>query len=207
MGDIFTLLVYIIIFFIGLGLVVGLFTYLQHLGNIQRENKWKEIQSEDNWVKKKNREFIKKEKNKTKNPQEEFKKYSKAFLVKMNSVSDFYNIIIARGNMHKQISESMNIKADYYNYFAESHKEEYLLKYNSGEEKNFYPEGLNLRKEKFSFIVFEFEALIKTAVRLKVNFPTNMYYDYCAANSSLLGVKLAIEEIEKINKSQEFEEN
>lgn len=131
--------------------------------------------------------------------EQEFEKYVKSFLIKMDSVSDFYNIIIMRGNMHKLMSESHKVNANDYHYFADFHRQEYMLKYNSGNEKSFYPEGLNWRKEKFSFIIDEFEELIKIAIKLKVNFPTNMYYDYCAANSSLLGVKLAIEEIQNEN--------
>ena len=128
-----------------------------------------------------------------------FKNHSKEFLKKMESVSDFYNIIIARGNWHKMEVER-GIKAEDYRHFANGHLEEYILKYDSNIEKDFYPTGLNFRKEKFFFITNEFEKLFGIAAKLKVNIPTPMYYDYCAARSSLLGVELAIEEIKKSHK-------
>tara|TARA_Y100000588_G_C14021290_1_gene824406 strand:+ start:135 stop:974 length:840 start_codon:yes stop_codon:yes gene_type:complete len=126
-----------------------------------------------------------------------FKNHSKEFLKKMESVSDFYNVIVGRGEWHKMEVETFGRKADDYQFFANSHLQEYISKYESNQEKDFYPEGLNFRQKKFSYIVAEFEKLIKIAVKLKVNIPTNMYYDYCAANSSLLAVEMAIKEIKK----------
>ena len=143
-------------------------------------------------------DFFKNNKSEAFSNQDEFMNHSKEFLKKMESVSDFYNVIVARGNWHKMEVE-IGRKADDYQFFANGHLEEYISKYERNEEKDFYPEGLNFRKKKFSYIVAEFEKLIKIAAKLKVNIPTQMYYDYCAANSSLLGVEMAIKEIKKRN--------
>lgn len=125
-----------------------------------------------------------------------FKEHIAIFLTNMKKVEDFYNVVIARSKWH-QMEVSMGRKADDYDYFAKQHAEEYLNKYESNEEPDFYPDGLALRLKKFKYIVSQFEILIRLARKLGGNFPEPMFYDYCAARSSLKGVELAIELIEK----------
>ena len=130
------------------------------------------------------------------NKEEIFKEHVAQFLSSMRSVEDFYNVVITRSNWHKMEAE-MGRKADDYDYFAQGHLSEYLSKYESNEEKDFYPDGLLWRQEKFSFIVDAFVQLIIKAQELGVNIPVPMFYDYCAAVSSLKGVQMAIEQIKE----------
>ena len=128
--------------------------------------------------------------------QARFKEHSAKFLANMSSVEDVYNIVIARSKWH-QTEASMGRKADDYDYFARLHVAEYLNKYESNEEPDFYPDGLVMRLKKYKYIVMQFENLIKEAQKLGVNIPEPMFYDYCAAISSLKGVELTIELLEK----------
>jgi len=128
--------------------------------------------------------------------QARFEEHTAKFLANMSSVEDFYNVVLARSKWHK-MEASMGRKADDYDFFARQHTGEYLIKYKSNEEPDFYPDGLVLRLKKFKYIVSQFENLTKEAQKLGVNIPEPIFYDYCAARSSLKGVELAIELIEK----------
>ena len=107
---------------------------------------------------------------------------------------DWYEIIQARGNGHAMFAKSMGIKVDDYEYWANAHKEEYMLKYNDG---NLDVEGINLRIEKFGFIVAELEKVIKKAAELNLNITHEMHNDYCAARASVLGAEYALKEMTK----------
>jgi len=85
----------------------------------------------------------------------------------MKAISDWYQIIQARGNGHAMFAKSMGIKVDDYEYWAKGHKEEYMLKYNDG---NLDVEGIKLRIEKFRFIVAELEKVIKKSTELKLKY-------------------------------------
>ena len=47
----------------------------------------------------------------------------------MEAVSDWYKIIQARGNSQAKMS-NIGVKVDDYEYWANAHKDEYILKYN-----------------------------------------------------------------------------
>ena len=131
---------------------------------------------------------------------ENWKKFeleSKEFLKKMDSVSDYYKIIISRSEGHK-MAVKMGVKENDFQWHAKSHVEEYIHKYKANLEEDFYPDGLQLREKNFSYIYTEFIKLFKVANELNVNIPTPMYYDYCSSAASLLGVQLAIKEIKKL---------
>ncbi|MDB4130912.1 hypothetical protein N9600_02015 [Flavobacteriaceae bacterium] len=66
--------------------------------------------------------------------------------------------------------------------------------YNDG---NLDVEGINLRIEKFGFIVTELEKVIKKAAELKLNITHDMHNDYCAARASVLGAEYALKEMTK----------
>lgn len=129
-----------------------------------------------------------------KNGSEEYKHHINQFINEMKKISDWYEIIQARGNGHAMFAKSMNIKVDDYEYWANAHKEEYLQKYNDG---NLDIEGINLRIEKFGFIVAELEKVIKKAAELNINITNEMHNDYCAARASLLGAEYALKEMSK----------
>ena len=121
------------------------------------------------------------------------KKQISLFINEMKKMPDWYQIIQARGNGH-EMAKSMGIKVDDYEYWANAHKEEYMLKYNDG---NLDVEGINLRIEKFGFIVTELEKVIKKAAELKLNITHDMHNDYCAARASVLGAEYALKEMTK----------
>jgi hypothetical protein len=114
------------------------------------------------------------------------------FLNKMKDIPDWYEIIQKRGNGHAMLDKTMNIKVDDYEYWANAHLEEYMLKYNNGD---LDVEGINLRIEKFGFIVAELEKVIKKAAELNLNITHEMHNDYCAARASLLGAEYALKEM------------
>ena len=125
---------------------------------------------------------------------EEYKHQINQFANEMKKMPDWYEIIQARGNGHAMFAESMNIKVNDYEYWANAHKEEYLLKFNDG---NLDVDGIKLRIEKFRFIVAELEKVIKKAAELKFNITNEMHNDYCAARASLLGAEYTLKEINK----------
>ena len=112
----------------------------------------------------------------------------------MKKIPDWYEIVQKRGNGHAMFAKSMNIKVDDYEYWANAHLEEYMLKYNDGD---LDVEGVNLRIEKFGFIVAELEKVIKKAAELNFNITHEMHNDYCAARASLLGAEYALKEMTK----------
>tara|TARA_B110000305_G_scaffold233016_1_gene288829 strand:+ start:43 stop:588 length:546 start_codon:yes stop_codon:yes gene_type:complete len=125
---------------------------------------------------------------------EQFKEAINLFINEMKKMPDWYEIIQARGNGHAMFAKSMGIKVDDYEYWANAHKEEYMLKYNDG---NLDLEGINLRIEKFGFIVAELEKVIKKAAELKLNITHEMHHDYCASRASVLGAEYALKEMTK----------
>jgi len=125
---------------------------------------------------------------------EEYKEQINMFIDKMKEIPDWHNIIQARGNAHAMVEKSMNIKVNDFEYWANAHKEEYLLKFNDG---NLDVDGIKLRIEKFRFIVAELEKVIKKAAELKFNITHEMHNDYCAARASLLGAEYTLKEINK----------
>ena len=129
-----------------------------------------------------------------KNNIKEYKHQINLFLNEMKKMPDWYEIIQARGNGHAMFAKTMNIKVDDYEYWANAHKEEYMLKYNDG---NLDVEGINLRIEKFGFIVAELEKVIKKAAELNLNITHEMHNDYCAARASVLGAEYALKEMTK----------
>lgn len=122
---------------------------------------------------------------------DEFKESIKTFIDNMGSIPDWYDTIQKRGNGHVMMS-SMGIKVDDYEYWANAHKEEYLMKYKDG---NLDLEGLQLRHDKFEYIVLELEKVIKKAAELGLNITKEMHHDYCAARASLLAVQYTLNEI------------
>ena len=110
----------------------------------------------------------------------------------MFSVKDWHQVIQSRGNGHAMFAKSMGIKVDDYEYWANAHKEEYMMKYNEG---NLDIEGVKLRIKKFGYIVSEFEKVIKKVAELKLNITTEMHNDYCAARASVLGAEYALKEM------------
>ena len=130
----------------------------------------------------------------TKDNLEQFKEAINLFINEMKKIPDWYEIIQARGNGHAMFAKTMNIKVDDYEYWANAHKEEYMLKYNDG---NLDVEGINLRIEKFGFIVAELEKVIKKAAELNLNITHEMHNDYCAARASVLGAEYALKEMTK----------
>ena len=129
-----------------------------------------------------------------KNGSEEFKHQINQFINEMKKIPDWYEIVQKRGNGHAMFAKSMNIKVDDYEYWANAHLEEYMLKYNDGD---LDVEGINLRIEKFGFIVSELEKVIKKAAELNFNITHEMHNDYCAARASLLGAEYALKEMTK----------
>ena len=69
--------------------------------------------------------------------QARFEEHTAKFLANMSSVEDFYNVVLARSKWHK-MEASMGRKADDYDFFARQHTGEYLIKYKSNEEPDFY---------------------------------------------------------------------
>lgn len=134
---------------------------------------------------------------------DEFKESIKTFIDNMGSIPDWYDTIQKRGNGHVMMS-SMGIKVDDYEYWANAHKEEYLMKYNDG---NLDLEGLRLRHDKFEYIVLELEKVIKKAAELGLNITKEMHHDYCAARASLLAVQYTLKEIEKIEEDKSSDIN
>jgi len=135
---------------------------------------------------------------------EEYKEQINLFIDKMKEIPDWYNIIQARGNGHAMAEKSMNIKVNDYEYWANEHKEEYLLKFNDG---NLDIDGIKLRIEKFRFIIVELEKVIKKAAELKFNITHEMHNDYCAAKASLLGAEYTLIEIKKKQDVLRVDEN
>ena len=123
---------------------------------------------------------------------EELKQAINLFIDEMKKIPDWYGIIQARGNGHAMFAKTMNIKVDDYEYWANAHKEEYMLKYNDG---NLDVEGINLRIEKFKFIVTQLEKVIKKAAELNLNITNEMHNDYCAARASLLAAEYVLKEL------------
>lgn len=124
----------------------------------------------------------------------EFKKQMNIFIDNMKVVRFWYEIVQSRGNGHSMLANSMNIKVDDYEYWANAHMEEYMIKFNEG---NIDIDGIELRIEKFSYIVSELEKLIKKAAELNINITHELYNDYCAARASVLGAEYALKEMTK----------
>ena len=144
---------------------------------------------------------IKKAEKETTDNLEQFKKAINLFINEMKKMPDWYQIIQERGNGHAMFAKTMNIKVDDYEYWANAHKEEYMLKYNDG---NLDVEGINLRIEKFGFIVAELEKVIKKAAELNLNITHEMHNDYCAARASVLGAEYALKDLFKNNNKQSY---
>ena len=121
-----------------------------------------------------------------------FKDYIEMFIKKMGEIPDWYKIIQKRGNGHAMFAKTMGIKVDDYEYWANAHKEEYILKYNDG---NLDVEDVKLRIKKFGYIVSELEKVIKKAAELKLNITHEMHHDYCAARASVVGAEYALKEM------------
>ena len=126
------------------------------------------------------------------------------FIEKMKEIPDWYQIIQARGNGHAMMVD-IGIKVDDYEYWANAHKEEYMIKHNNGD---LDVEGINLRIKNFRFIATELEKVIKKASELNLNITTEMANDYHAARASVLGAEKALKEMndESKNKVIEIEE-
>lgn len=114
------------------------------------------------------------------------------FINEMNKMPDWYKIIQARGNGHAMFEKDMGIKVDDYEYWANAHKDEYIMKYN---ERNLDVEGVKLRIKKFGYIASELEKVIKIADELKLNTTPEIFNDYCAARASVLGAEYALKEM------------
>ena len=152
-----------------------------------------------------NEKYYEKEKSKSEEDGiDKFKGSIEIFIEKMKEIPDWYQIIQARGNGHAMMVD-IGIKVDDYEYWANAHKEEYMIKHNNGD---LDVEGINLRIEKFRFIVSEFEKVIKKAAELKFNITTEMANDYHAARASVLGAEKALNEMndESEDKVIEIEE-
>ena len=121
-----------------------------------------------------------------------FKDSVGVFIKKMEEISVWHQIIQKRGDGHAMYAKTMGIKVDDYEYWANAHKKEYILKYNEG---NLDVEGVKLRIEKFGYIVSELEKVIKKAAELKLNITHEMHHDYCAARASVLGAEYALNEM------------
>ena len=121
-----------------------------------------------------------------------FKDSVGVFIKKMEEISVWHQIIQKRGDGHAMYAKTMGIKVDDYEYWANAHKKEYILKYNEG---NLDVEGVKLRIEKFGYIVSELEKVIKKAAELKLNITTEMHNDYCAARASVLGAEYAFNDL------------
>lgn len=126
--------------------------------------------------------------------EKEFKECIDQFTNEMKKIPDWYNLIQHRGNVHAFFAKKMNVKVDDYEYFAKTYQEEYMLKYNDG---NLDIEDINLRIEKFGFIVAELEKVIKKAAELKFNITHEMHNDYCVARASILAAEYALKEMTK----------
>ena len=125
---------------------------------------------------------------------EEYKKQINLFINKMKKMPDWYEIIQARGNGHAMLAKTMNIKVDDYEYWANAHKEEYILKYNDG---NLDLEGINLRVEKFGFILSELQKVIDVIANTNSPFCEQTFNEYWAARASLLGAELILKEVSR----------
>lgn len=124
-------------------------------------------------------------------PIEDYKLAISNFIKQMEEIPDWYLIVQKRGNAHAMMS-SMGVKVDDYEYWANAHKDEYLIKYNSGD---LDINGLEHRAEKFKCIVLELEKVIQKAAELKINITNEMFNDYCAARASLLATQYTLKEI------------
>ncbi|MBL6594679.1 MAG: hypothetical protein ISP58_06325 [Flavobacteriales bacterium] len=120
----------------------------------------------------------------------------KLFIKKMKKIPQWYEIIQKRGNGHAMLAKTINIKVDNYKYWAKAHKEEYILRFKEG---NLDVEGINLRIEKFKYIVTELEKIIKISAAINKNITQEMHNDYCAARASLLGAEYALKAMKKNN--------
>lgn len=127
----------------------------------------------------------------------EYKKAIEQMLKNLHPYEQWMNIIKMRADGQAQMVKQGIAKMDDYNYWANGHLEEYMLKYENNEETSFYPDGVELRIKVFSEIIQELEKVIKKAAELKLNITTEMHNDYCAARGSLLGIQMAKIEIEK----------
>lgn len=127
----------------------------------------------------------------------EYKKAIEQMLKNLQPYEQWMNIIKMRADGQAQMVMQGIAKMDDYNYWANGHLEEYMLKYEKNEETGFYPDGVELRIKVFSKIINEIEKVIKKAAELKLNITPGMYNDYCATIASLLGVKMAKKEIEE----------
>ncbi len=130
----------------------------------------------------------------------EYKKAIEQMLKNLHPYEQWMNIIKMRADGQAQMVKQGIAKMDDYNYWANGHLEEYMLKYENNEETSFYPDGVELRIKVFSEIIQELEKVIKKAAELKLNITTEMHNDYCAARGSLLGIQMAKIEIEKLGK-------
>ena len=129
----------------------------------------------------------------------EFEESINAFLEKMNnpSIKSWYEIVQKRGEGQALMADaSSTVKEDDYNYWAEGHLEEYLLRINSkDEDMRLDKEAFLLRIKVFSEIIDGLEVVIKKATDLELNITKEMASDYHAAVASKLGAEMALKEI------------
>jgi Na+/phosphate symporter len=133
----------------------------------------------------------------------EFKESINTFFQKMHTpaMKPWYEIIQKRSEGHATIAESLGVKVDDYNYWANSHLEEYLLRIKENNHlKNDDPMRLDIDDIKRRISVFNdiIEALvivIKKAIELKLNITHEMANDYHAAVASKMAAELALKHI------------
>tara|TARA_B110000977_G_scaffold140095_1_gene177843 strand:+ start:394 stop:984 length:591 start_codon:yes stop_codon:yes gene_type:complete len=129
----------------------------------------------------------------------EFEESINAFLEKMNnpSIGYWYGIVQQRGEGQALMADASSaVKEDDYNYWAEGHLEEYLLRINSeDEDMRLDKEAFLLRIKVFSEIIDGLEEVIRKAEELELNITKEMASDYHAAVASKLGAEMGLNEI------------
>ena len=129
----------------------------------------------------------------------EFEHSINSFLEKMKNpyIKSWYEIVQKRGEGQALIADaSLAVKEDDYNYWAEGHLEEYLLRINSEDEgMRLDEQAFLLRIKVFSEIIDRLEVVIKKASDLELNVTKEMASDYHAAVASKLGAEMALKEI------------
>ena len=125
---------------------------------------------------------------------EKYKKQISLFIKKMDEIPSWYKLIQERGNGHAVVAESIGVKVDDYEYWANAHKEEYMLKFIEG---NLDIDDIQLKIRNFKIIVNELENIIKVAKQIGINITKEMFHDYCAARASLLAAEITLENIDK----------
>ena len=121
-----------------------------------------------------------------------YKKAVTEFGKKMEAIPDWYNVVQKRGQSHKMFADSNFAKVDDFNFWANSHMEEYIARIEQG---SLDKEGLEIRFKKFSYITDEITKVIMVAKDLKFNITNELYLDFCAAKASALGAKYTLDEL------------